>query len=203
MSSSRRTPCGCDTALGIAGKVCFLFVCYFTRDNKADQVWSSLFLVFVDFLASERVADVQRDFNKIDKNRLRMFVSRRSKLFSIVSGVAKVSLFFFFLFVFLSFFFTKFQTPVTLSISESWSILVVRPAHSADLRSRLRHVSSAPSVAYSTGCSRVVTHPGTNPARQCFCTSEAHLLVKKSINTTVMRVQRKIRLEIFHCFGQL
>ena len=48
-----------------------------------------------------------------------------------------------------------------------WSILVVRLAHSADLRSRLRHVSGAPSVAYSTGCSRVVTHPGTNPARRC------------------------------------
>ena len=30
---------------------------------------------------------------------------------------------------------------------------MVRPAHSADLRSRLRHVSSAPSVAYSMGCS--------------------------------------------------
>ena len=44
---------------------------------------------------------------------------------------------------------------------------MVRLAHSADLRSRLRHVSSAPSVAYSTGCSRVVTHPGTNPARRC------------------------------------
>ena len=43
----------------------------------------------------------------------------------------------------------------------------MRLAHSADLRSRLRHVSSAPSVAYSTGCSRVVTHPGTNPARRC------------------------------------
>ena len=43
---------------------------------------------------------------------------------------------------------------------------MVRLAHSADLRSRLRHVSSAPSVAYSTGCSRVVTHPGTNPARR-------------------------------------
>ena len=39
---------------------------------------------------------------------------------------------------------------------------MVRLAHSADLRSRLRHVSGAPSVAYSTGCSRVVTHPGTN-----------------------------------------
>ena len=44
---------------------------------------------------------------------------------------------------------------------------MVRLAHSADLRSRLSHVSSAPSVAYSTGCSRVVTHPGTNPARRC------------------------------------
>ena len=39
---------------------------------------------------------------------------------------------------------------------EVWSVLVVRPAHSADLRSRLRHVSSAASVAYSTGCHAVV-----------------------------------------------
>ena len=44
---------------------------------------------------------------------------------------------------------------------------MVRLAHSADLRSRLCHVSSAPSVAYSKGCSWVVTHPGTNPARRC------------------------------------
>ena len=29
------------------------------------------------------------------------------------------------------------------------------------------HVSGAPSVAHSTGCSRVVTHPGTYPARRC------------------------------------
>ena len=42
---------------------------------------------------------------------------------------------------------------------------MVRLAHFADLRSRLRHVSSAPSVTYSTGCGRAVTHPGTNPAR--------------------------------------
>ena len=65
------------------------------------------------------------------------------------------------------FFFTQVQTPVTLCSGELWSILVVRLAHSSDLRSRLRHVSNAPSVAYSTGCSRVVTHPGTNPARRC------------------------------------
>ena len=69
--------------------------------------------------------------------------------------------------IFFYFFFTQVQTPVTLCSGELWSILVVRPAHSADLRSRLRHVSSAPSVAYSTGCSWVVTHPGTNPARRC------------------------------------
>ena len=68
---------------------------------------------------------------------------------------------------FFFFFFTQVQTPVTLCSGELWSILVVRLAHSADLRSRLRHVSSAPSVAYSTRCSRVVTHPGTNPARRC------------------------------------
>ena len=75
------------------------------------------------------------------------------------------TIFFFFFFFF--FFFTQVQTPVTLCSGEWWSILVVRLAHSADLRSRLRHVSSAPSVAYSTGCSRVDTHPGTNPARRC------------------------------------
>ena len=63
-------------------------------------------------------------------------------------------------------FFTQVQIPVTLCSGELWSILVVRQAHSADLRSRLRHVSGAPSVAYSTGCSRVVTHPGTNPTRR-------------------------------------
>ena len=42
------------------------------------------------------------------------------------------------------FFLTQFQTPVTLCSGELWSILVVRPAHSAraDLRSRLCHVSS-------------------------------------------------------------
>ena len=45
-----------------------------------------------------------------------------------------------------SFFFTQVQTPVTLCSGEWWSILVVRPAHSLDMRSRLRHVSSAPSI---------------------------------------------------------
>ena len=64
-------------------------------------------------------------------------------------------------------FFTQVQTPVTLCCGELWSILVVRLAHSADLRYRLRHVPSAPSIAYSTGCSPVVTHPGTDPARRC------------------------------------
>ena len=62
----------------------------------------------------------------------------------------------------LFFLFTQVQTPVTVCSGELWSILVVRRAHNADLRSRLRHVSSPPSVAYSTGCSRVVTHPGTS-----------------------------------------
>ena len=62
-------------------------------------------------------------------------------------------------------FLLKFQTPVTLCSGEWWSILVVKLAHSADLRSRLRRVSGAP--ANSTGCSRVVTHPGTNPVWQC------------------------------------
>ena len=75
--------------------------------------------------------------------------------------VRRIRDFFFF------FFFTQVQTPVTLCSGELWSILVVRLAHSADLRSRLRHVSNAPSVAYSTACSRVATHPGTNPARRC------------------------------------
>ena len=70
-------------------------------------------------------------------------------------------------FIFFYFFFTQVQTPVTLCSGELWSILVVRLAHSGDLRSRLRHVSSAPSVAYSAACSRVVTHPGTDPARRC------------------------------------
>ena len=68
---------------------------------------------------------------------------------------------------FFFFLFTPVQTPVTLCSGELWSILVVRLAHPVDLRSRLRHVSSAPSFANSTGCSRVVTHPGTNPARWC------------------------------------
>ena len=75
--------------------------------------------------------------------------------------ISSLNTFFYFLF------FTQVQTPVTLCRGELWSILVVRLAHSADLRSRLRHVSSAPSVAYSTGGSRVVTHPGTNLARRC------------------------------------
>ena len=72
------------------------------------------------------------------------------------------------------FFLLKFQNPVKLSIGELWGILVLRLAHCANLRSRLRHVSSAPSVAYSTGCSQVVTHQGTslhNHARWCL-TSE-------------------------------
>ena len=72
-----------------------------------------------------------------------------------------------FLFFIFFYFFTQVQTPVTLCSGELWSILVVRLAHSADLRSRLRHESCEPSVAYSTGCSRVVTYPGTNPARRC------------------------------------
>ena len=55
------------------------------------------------------------------------------------------------------FFYTQAQTPVTFCSGELWSILVVRLAHSADLRSRLRHVSCVPSVAYSTGV------PGWSP----------------------------------------
>ena len=65
------------------------------------------------------------------------------------------------------FFFDQIQTPVTLFSGKLWSILVVRLAYSADLRSRLCHVSSAPSVAYSTRCSRVVTNLHTNPTRRC------------------------------------
>ena len=64
-------------------------------------------------------------------------------------------------------FFDQIQTPVTLFSGKLWSTLVVRLAYSADLRSRLGHVSSAPSVAYSTGCSRVVTNLGTNPTPRC------------------------------------
>ena len=43
------------------------------------------------------------------------------------------------------FFFTQVQTPVTLN-GELWSILVVRVAHSANLRSRFGHVSAAQGV---------------------------------------------------------
>ena len=71
------------------------------------------------------------------------------------------------LFFFFFFFLLKSRLQSHFFSGELWSILVVRLAHSADLRSRLRHVSSAPCVAYSTGCSRVITHPGTNPARRC------------------------------------
>ena len=68
----------------------------------------------------------------------------------------------------ITFSFISFQSSSRLqSHCELWSILVVRLAHSADLRSRLRKASSAPSVAYSTGCSRVVTHHGTNSAQWC------------------------------------
>ena len=42
-------------------------------------------------------------------------------------------------------FFTRVQTPVTLN-GELWSILVVRLAHSANLRSRFGHVSAARGV---------------------------------------------------------
>ena len=49
----------------------------------------------------------------------------------------------------------------SLCSGELWSILVVRPVHSADVRSQLCHVFDAPYVAYSTGCSRVVTDPAT------------------------------------------
>ena len=99
---------------------------------------------------------------------------------SVAVGVtAMFSLVFFFFFFF--FFFTQVQTPVTLCSGELWSILVVRLAHSADLRSRLRHVSSAPSVAYSTGCSRVVTHPGTNPARRCLTSGQLLSLMEEEL----------------------
>ena len=63
---------------------------------------------------------------------------------------------------FFSFFFYSSPdwTPVTLCSGEWWSVLVVRLTHSADPRSRLCHVSCAPSAAYSTRFSRVVTHAG-------------------------------------------
>ena len=70
----------------------------------------------------------------------------------------------------LEIFFNQIQTPVTRCSSELWSmesILVVRLAHSADPRSQMRHVSSASSVAYATGCSRVVIHFCTNLAGWC------------------------------------
>ena len=69
--------------------------------------------------------------------------------------------------VFFCFFFNQVQAPVTLFSGDLWSILVVGLAHSAELRSRLRHVSSAPSVACNMGCSLVITYPGTNHARRC------------------------------------
>ena len=56
----------------------------------------------------------------------------------------------FFFFFFFFFFLLKSRLQSHFFSGELWSILVVRLAHSADLRSRLRHVSSAPSVAYST-----------------------------------------------------
>ena len=59
-------------------------------------------------------------------------------------------------FIIIIIFLLKFQTPVTLCSGKLWSILLARLSHSADLRSRLRHVSSAPSVAYSTECSQVL-----------------------------------------------
>ena len=58
------------------------------------------------------------------------------------------------------FFFTQVQGPVILFSGELWSILVVRPAHSADLRSRLRHVSSAPECCLQHG-----VFPGGHPSR--------------------------------------
>ena len=63
------------------------------------------------------------------------------------------------LYIFFFFFLLKFQTPVTLCSGVEWSIVGVRLAHSADLRSRLRHVFSAPSVACSEGL-----FPGGHPS---------------------------------------
>ena len=68
----------------------------------------------------------------------------------------------------------------------------MRPAHSADLRSRLRHVSSAQTVAYSTGCSRVVTRTSESfkKKKKSQCQADFSLYQKRDIiaifNVTMM-----------------
>ena len=76
---------------------------------------------------------------------------------------------------FFFFFFTQVQTPVTLCSGELWSILVVRLAHSADLRSRLRHVSSAPSW-----CLQEQTRPSWSRSFTCTQVSQHSLCIYRS-----------------------
>ena len=93
-------------------------------------------------------------------------------------------------------FLLKFQTSVTLCSGELWSNLIVRPAHSADLRSRLRHVSSAPSVACSTGCFRVpaLSEKTLSPLPNAIC----HLRVKEHMQLSYCGLKR----EKFRCWWQ-
>ena len=70
---------------------------------------------------------------------------------------------------------THASVPRHVSVSNldpgiSQTVLVARLAHSAGLRSRLCHVSSAPSVAYSTGVFRLqlVTHPVTLTLKEVY-----------------------------------
>ena len=67
-------------------------------------------------------------------------------------------------------FFLKFQTPVTPCSGELWSILVLRQEHSADLRSRLRHVSSAPTETdFETTPAVNVSEGLSQPTRRAIC----------------------------------
>ena len=107
--------------------------------------------------------------------------------------------------IFFFFFFTQVQTPVTLCSGELWSILVVRLAHSADLRSQLRHVSSAPSFLHDLATIFLFSSPsvielsiltctGTTTMFECLdqygflqnrhvlaCCVEGHVLLVQSI----------------------
>ena len=105
-----------------------------------------------------------------------------------------------FFFIFL-FFFIQVQTPVTLCDGELWSILVVRLAHSADLimRSRLRHVSSAPSVSsrldkfentLESTVSRVnAVEASTSKSGKDITTVQAQT---KALQTTVMELRKEM-----------
>ena len=82
---------------------------------------------------------ISRDFHPVFRTEMQLAIPAvvmRPGLEAIqqaVNAAAQVGVFFFFLFYF--FFLFKFQTPVTLCSGELWSILVVRLAHSVDLRS--------------------------------------------------------------------